>query len=190
MIKVQIKFLLSGFTMGFITVVIGRLWPGLLTFLVGLLFGIAVLASITITSSWSRLRPGLWRYMVGSTVCTGTYVLALFTLISVSGYAPHLLGVPASDDIGEFRADIWIGFLAASLVASAGVESALYILTGKWSISSFGRLAVAGLVSVLVTFAASMAAHNYWSFMGTLLPVGEGLFCWLVGVQIWRETLG
>jgi hypothetical protein len=188
MIRPQITFLLAGFAAGIITAVVGRLWPGLLTVGVGLLFFAAVLTAITITSSWPRLRPGLWRYIVGVTICTGVYVLALFTLMIVSGYAPKLLGIPASGDIVDFRADIWIGFLAAVIVASAGVEAALYVLTGKWSNSFFGRLAVAGVASLLVTYAAGLIAHNYWSFMGVLLPVGQGLFCAVVGAQIWRTS--
>src|SRR5215470_13671949 len=96
--------------------------------------------AITITSSWLRVRPGLWRYIVGVVICTGVYVLALFTLMSVSGYAPKLLGIPASGDIVDFRADIWIGLLVAVFVAAAGVEVVLYILTGTWSNSFFGRL--------------------------------------------------
>ena len=187
MIRPQITFLLAGFGAGIITAVIGRLWPGLLTVDVGLLFFAAVLTAITITSSWPRLRPGLWRYIVGLVICTVTYVLALITLMGVSGYAPEL-GVPASSDIFQFRADIWIGFLAAVIVASAGVEAALYVLTGKWSNSFFGRLAVAGVASLLVTYAASRIAHNYWLFMGVLLPVGEGLFGAVVGAQIWRTS--
>jgi hypothetical protein len=188
MIQPQITFLLAGFAAGIISAVIGRLWPGLLTVGVGLLFFAAVLAAITITSSWPRLRPGLWRYIVGVIICTGAYVLALFALMSVSGSVPKLLGVPASGDIVEFGADIWIGLLAAVVVASAGVEVVLYILTGTWSNSFLGRLAVAGLVSVFITYIANLAAHHYWSFMGVLLPIGEGLFCTVVGAQIWRTS--
>ena len=187
MIQPQITFLFAGFTVGIITAVIGRLWPGLLTVGVGLLFFLALVTAITITASWSHLCSGLWRYIVGLVICTVTYVLALITLMGVSGYAPEL-GVPASSDIVQFRADIWIGFLAAVIVASAGVEAALYVLTGKWSNSFFGRLAVAGVASLLVTYAANLIAHNYWSFMGVLLPVGEGLFCAVVGAQIWRTS--
>jgi hypothetical protein len=183
----KITFLFAGFAAGIITAVIGRLWPSLLTVVVGLLFFVALVAAITITASWSRLRSGLWRYIAGLVICTGTYVLALLTLMSVGEYAPKL-GVPASSDMVEFRADMWIGFLGAALVASAGVELVLYILAGKWRNSFFGRLAVAGFVTVLVTFLANLAAHNYWSFIGVLLPIGEALFCGVVGAQIWRST--
>jgi hypothetical protein len=188
MIQPQITFLSAGITAGIITAVIGRLWPGFLSVGVGLLFFVALLAAITITAGWPRLRPGLWRYIVAVVICTVAYVLALFTLMSVSAYVPKLLGVPASGDLVEFGADMWIGLLAAVLVASAGVELVLYILTGTWSNSFFGRLAVAGFVSVLVTFIVNLTAHHYWSFMGVLLPVGEGLFCAVVGAQIWRTS--
>jgi hypothetical protein len=49
-------------------------------------------------------------------------------------------------------------------------------------------LAAAGVVSVLVTFVADRAGHYYWTFYGILLPVGESLFCWLIGAQIWRSS--
>ncbi len=114
----------------------------MLTIVAGLLFFVALVAAITITASWSHLRSGLWRYVVGLVICTASYVLALLTLMGVSEYAPKLLGVPASSDMVQFRADIWIGFLAAVVVASAGVEATLYVLTGKWSNSFFGRLTV------------------------------------------------
>ncbi|HEY1525806.1 MAG TPA: hypothetical protein VGH51_06170 [Candidatus Angelobacter sp.] len=184
----QITFLLAGLTAGLVTVVGGRAWPTLLPMLlvcgVGPLFFVAVLTAITLTGSWSHLSHGWWRIVAGICICTGAYLLALFTFLAVAGYS----GIPTSTDQIRFGADVWVGLLAAALVASACIELLVFVLTGKWSNSFLFRLAAAGVVTVLVTFVVDLAAHHYWTFYGILLPVGEGLFCWLVGAQIWRVS--
>jgi hypothetical protein len=184
----QTTFLLAGLTAGLVTVVGARAWPTLLPMLlvcgVGPLFFVAVLTAITLTGSWSHLSHGWWRIVAGICICTGAYLLAFFTFLVVVGYS----GIPTSTDQIRFGADVWIGLLAAALVASACIELLVFVLTGKWSNSFLFRLAAAGVVTVLVTLAVDLAAHHYWTFYGILLPVGEGLFCWLVGAQIWRAS--
>ena len=118
-------------------------------------------------------------------------MLALFTFSVVAGYAPDLLSIRASgasSNLNGFGGDVWLGLLAAALVTSACVELLAYVLTGKWSNSFLFRLATAGFLSVLVTFLTDRAAHHYWTFYGVLLPLGEGLFCAVVGAQIWRTS--
>lgn len=188
MTRQQGMFLLAGFVAGLVTVAVGTLFPAVLTVGVGPLFFLAILTAIGLTDSWRRLNHGLWRYAVAVCLCTGAYVLALFTFSVVVGYSPQLLGLPASHDIIDFRADVWAGLVASVLVASAAIELLAYVLTGKWSTSFLGRLAIAGFVSVLVTFVANLATHQWWSFLGVLLPVGEGLFCAVIGTQIWRTS--
>lgn len=184
----QITFLLTGLAAGAITVVGARGWPMLLVHGVGPLFFLAVLAAIILTGAWSHLGGGWWRILAGICICVGAYLLALFAFSAVGGYSLDILGIPSSGDSSRFGPDVWIGLLAAALVASACIEFLVYVLTGKWSNSFLLRLAVAGAVTVLVTFAVDRAAHSYWTFYGVLLPLGEGLFCAIVGAQIWGSS--
>jgi hypothetical protein len=188
MMRQQVTFLVAGFIAGVVTVAVGTVSPTVLAIGTGPLFFAAILAAVILTDSWPHLNRGLWRYAAAACLCFATYVLALFTFNTAMGYSPQLLGISESTDVAQFRADVWVGLLSAVLVASAGIELVVYILMGRWSNSFFGRLAVAGFISVLVTFIANLAAHHYWSFLGVLLPVGEGLFCGLVGAQIWRSS--
>jgi hypothetical protein len=171
------------------TVAISGAWPVLLPMLlvigVGPLFLVAVFAAISLTGSWSCVRPGWWRLVVGFCVCTAAYLLAFSTFLIVAGYS----GIRTSTDQGRFGADAWAGLLAAALVASGCIEVFAFVLTGKWSNAFLFRLAAAGVVSVFVTFVVDLAKHNYWTFYGVLLPVGESLFCWLIGAQIRRSSL-
>ena len=184
-----IVFLLAGLFAGVITVALGTSRPTFLAVGVGPLFFSALLAAIAITNSWSRLRHGIWRYVLAVCLCTGAYILALFTFSVVAGYSPQLLGVRPSGDITEFRADVWIGLLTAALVASICIELLAYVVTNKWSNSFLALLIAAGLISVVVTFlgrrmASNLPSHQYWSFLGVLLTVGEALFCGVLGAQI------
>jgi hypothetical protein len=104
------------------------------------------------------------------------------------GYSPQLIGVSESNDIVQFRTDVWIGLLAAALVASAGIELLAFALIGKWSTAVFGQLVAAGFFTICVAFLVNLMAHHYWSFLGVLLPIGEALFCALVGAQIWNSS--
>jgi hypothetical protein len=187
MTRQQVTFFLTGLTAGIITTVVGHIWPGFLAFGVGLVFFVAVLAAIALTRSWSRLNRSLWRFVAGICICTGAYLLAFFTFVTVGGYWFELIRIRVSTEI-RFSADVWIGLLAAALVASVGIEFLLYVLTGKWNNSSLFRLAASGVVTILATFVVDRADHHYWSFYGVLLPLGEGLFCAVVGAQIWRSS--
>jgi hypothetical protein len=187
MTRQEVTFLLAGLTAGITTTVVGHKWPGFLAFGVGLVFFVAVLAAIALTKSWPLLNRGLWRIVAALCICTLAYLLALFTFFGVAGYWAKLLGIRASTEL-RFSTDVWIGLLAAGLVASVGIEFLVYVLTGKWNNSSLFRLAAAGVVTILVTFTVHRADHLYWTFYGVLLPIGEGLFCAVVGAQIWRTS--
>ena len=187
MTKVTV-FLLAGLFGGFIVVALGTSRPTFLAVGVGPLFFSAMLAAIAITNSWSRVRPGIWRYVVAACLCTGAYVLALFTFSVVGGYSPQVLGVRPSSDIIEFHADVWLGLSAAVLVAAICMELVAFTLTSRWSNFSLGLLALAGFATILVTFIVNRQARHYWSFVGMLLPVGEALFCGVVGAQLWRSS--
>ncbi len=182
-------FLLAGLLAGLVTVGIAGVWPALLPVLlvlgVGPLFFVAVFAALALTRSWSRLASGWWRIFAGIFISTGAYLLAFSTFLIVAGYS----GIRTSTGPGPFGADVWVGLLAAALIAAGCIESLVFVLTGKWSNAFLFRLAAAGVVSVFVTFAFDLAKQSYWTFYGILLPVGESLFCWLVGAQIWRSSL-
>ena|SRR5690242_21759849 len=83
----------------------------------------------------------------------------------------------ATSDITAVGADVWAGLIAAALVASAGIELVVYILTGKWSTSTLGYFLAADMMSIAITFLANLIGHHYWSFLGVLLPIGEAGFC-------------
>ena len=140
------------------------------------------------TDSWSRLHRGMWRYAAAAVLSTGAYILALLTFSVVAGYAPELLFVGASGDIIEFRGDVWLGLVAAVIVAAVCVEMIAFTLTSKWSNSSLASLALAGFAAVAVTFVANRQLRHYWSFIGVLLPLGEAFFCGLLGAQIGSRT--
>jgi len=182
----QLTFLFAGFASGVVTVVVGRFWPIFLAVGVGLLFAGALLAAIFLTRSQAILKHVVWRYFVGLTICAVGYVLALFTLVVLGQYAQSA-GLPPSSDIVELQGDMLIALTGATLVSALFVELLAHLLTGRWSTAFLLRLMAAGFVTVLVTFVANLPFHHYWSLMGTLLPVGEALFCWIVGLQIWQS---
>ena len=187
MTKVTV-FLLAGLFAGFMTAALGISRPTVLAVGVGPLFFGAVLAAIAITNSWSRVSPGIWRYVAAACLCTGAYVLALFAFSVVGGYSPQVLGVQPSSDIIDFRADVWLGLSAAVLVAAICMELVAFTLTSRWSNFSLGLLALAGFATILITFIANQQVRHYWLFMGMLLPVGEALYCGVVGAQLWRSS--
>ena len=184
----EAAFLFAGLTAGLVTVAGAGAWPTLLPILfvcgVGPLFFAAVCTAIVLTGYWSHLSRGWWRIVAGLCICTGTYLLALSTFLVVAGYS----SIRASVDPNRFGPDVWVGLLAAALVAPACIELLVYVLTGKWSNTFLFRLAAAGVLSVFVTFIVDQAGHYYWTFYGILLPLGESLFCWLIGAQIRRSS--
>ena len=184
----EITFLLTGLIAGGLAVTVGQLRPTVLTVGVGALFFVAILSGIAITRAWEYLRPVVWRYVAAAILCTITYVVALLAFSAVGGYSPDWFGFEQSSDILEFRLDVWLGLVAAAMVASAGTLTLSALLTGRWSGMLLGQLVAAGILAVLVTFLANLPFHHYWSFLGVLLPLGDALFCWLVGVQIWKEN--
>ena len=188
MTRQQLTFSMAGLIAGLITVGLGTVSVTVLTIGVGPLFFLAIFAATTLTGSWSHLSRSPWRYAAAILVCTIIYILALFTFSAIDGYLPQLFGISESSDINAFGADVWAGLIAAALVASAGVELVVYILTGKWSTSTLAYFLVAGIISISVTFVANLIGHHYWSFLGVLLPIGEAGFCALAGAQI-RETI-
>jgi hypothetical protein len=197
MTRQQITFLLAGFIAGSITVAAGRASFWVLTVGVGPLFFVALLAAIALTDSWPRLRGGLWRYLLAACISTIAYFLALLTFWWLGGYLQTLLGSRGSKDLSEFRLDMWVGLIAAALVAAVCIELVAYVLTSRWSNAVLARLAGAGILAIVLTFIAMRAVRStsnlpsilyYWSFFGILFSFGEALFCGLVGTQIRRTS--
>jgi hypothetical protein len=190
-------YLVAGLLAGIVTVAIGVSRPTVLAVGVGLLFFIALLAAIAMTDSWSRVSPGIWRYAVAAIISIAAYLLALITFWGLFSYSPDLVGVHASKDMADFGADIWIGLLAACLVASICIEFLAYVLTSRWSNSALASLAGAGVLSIVASFTVTKLARLAvstvptlygWAFLGVLLAVGEALFCGLIGAQILRSS--
>jgi|SRR5882724_4913597 len=190
--KHQITFLLAGMIAGLICVafasfespeiaIIGLTWG------VGPLFFVAVLAGIAMTGAWNQLQVGFWRYLVGLILITTTYVIALTAFFGVFGFSPDWFGVRPSANMVDFRIDVWLGLIAAGAVGASGIALSAALLTGKWSNSLLLRLVLAGWVTILVTFLANLPFHKNWSFLGVLLPLGNALFCYFVGTQIWQH---
>jgi hypothetical protein len=193
MTRQQITFLLAGFIAGSITVAAGTVSLWVLTVGVGPLFFVAILAAIAFTDSWPHVRRGLWRYVLAACASTMAYVLALLTFWWLGGYLQNLLGSRGSNDLSEFRLDMWIGLIAAALVAAVCIELMAYALTSRWSNAVLARLAGAGILAIVLTFVVVRAVRStgtlpsliyYWSFFGILFSLGEALFCGLVGAQI------
>lgn len=183
----QITFLLSGLVAGLISVLLGTWSLLFLAYGVGLFFFAAVVAGIAITVSWRYVRSGFLRCFAGLLLTTLTYVAALVAFSAVAGYSDWF-GFRISAYIEDFRLDIWLGLIAAGVVGASGIAIFTALLTGEWSTSLLQRLMLAGLVTIVLTFIANLPFHSYWSFFGVLLPVGNALFCFIVGAQIWRNA--
>ena len=195
MTRQQITFLLAGFIAGNVSVAAGRVSLWVLTVGVGPLFFLAVVAAIAVTDSWAHVRHGFWRYALAVCASTMAYVLALLTFWWLGGYVQTLLGSRGSNDLSEFGLDMWIGLIAAALVAAIFIELMAYWLTGRWSNAVLARLAGAGILAIFSTFVVVRALRSagavpsllyYWAFFGVLFSFGEALFSGLVGAQIWR----
>lgn len=183
----QITFLVCGLIAGLTSVTLGTLSLEVLAYGVGPLFFVAIVAGIAITGAWRHVRRSFWRYFAGLLLSTITYVAALVAFSGVGGFSPNWFGVQASARISDFRIDIFLGLIAAGVVGASGIAVLTAILMRQWSTSLLLRLMLAGLVTIVVTFAANLPFHHDWSFLGVLLPLGNALFCWLVGLQIWMN---
>jgi hypothetical protein len=197
MTRKQITFLLAGFISGSITVVVGRVSIWVLVVGVGPIFFIALLAAIALTGSWPRLGVGIWRYLLAACISTAAYFAAFLTFWGLGGYFQTLLGARGSNDLSDFGVDIWIGLIAAALVAALCIELMAYVLTARWSSTVLLQLAGAGIAVIMLTFLAMCTvrpARNvpsllyYWAFFGVLFSLGEALFCGLVGTQIQQTS--
>jgi hypothetical protein len=185
--RVRISFFLAGAVSGVTTALVGAKWPVVLAVGVGPTFFLALLAGMSFAGACKRATRSWQRWSIAAALSTAVYILSLFAFSLAAGYSPDLLGVARSSDIVDFRGDVWVGIMAALLVASAGVELATWVLVGSWNTRAFLFLASAGLVTVLLAYAATSIAHSYWSFIGVLLSLGQGSFCGLVGLQILKS---
>ena len=186
--KTRITFFLAGLIGGFVCVTPGPMLSIFtLTWGVGPAFFVAVVAGIIITGARGYLQANFLRYVAGLVICVITYLLALMIFFAVEGFSPDWFGFRPSANFDRFGIDVVLGLLAASTFAAVGIALFALVLTGRWSNSLLARLLLAGIVSIIVTFIVNYPFHNYWSFFGTLLPLGNALFCCLVGTQIWQQ---
>lgn len=186
--KNQITFLLTGLIGGLVCVMPGPLL-GLLTLTwgVGPAFFVAVVAGIVITGARRYLQANVLRCLAGLVVCFITYLLALMVFFGVYGFSPAWFGFRPSDNVDQIGMDVFLGLLAAATFAAGGITFFAFVITGRWSKLLLARLLLAGIVTIIVTFIVNYPFRTYWSFFGVLLPLGNALFCYLVGTQIWQQ---
>lgn len=188
----QLTFSIAGLLAGLIAVAVGSVGsPEIrtlsLTWFVGPLFFVAILAGIVITGAWHYFKPGLLRYLAGLALCTITYAVALIAFFAVFGFSPDWLGFQPSSNIAGFGVDVWLGLIAAGVVGASGIALFAALLTGIWSNLLFQRLMLAGWLATFVTFIVNVPFHKDWSFFGALFPLGNAFFCYFVGAHIWER---
>ena len=181
----QITFLFTGLIAGLISVTLGALSIVFLAYGVGPLFFVAVVAGIAVTRAWHYVQVSFVRCVAGLFLTTITYLASLVAFSGVAGFSPDWFGFGRSAQIVDFRADILMGLVAAGVVGASGIAVFTALITRKWSTGLLLRLILAGLGTIVVTLIANQPLHSYWSFFGILFPLGNALFCWLVGWQIW-----
>jgi hypothetical protein len=187
----QLIFLITGLIGGLICV--SFVWSGSpwlmilgLTYGVGPLFFVALIGGILITGAHRYLRADLLHYLAGLVLCTITYFLALLAFFAVVGISQKVPGVTPSERLYNFGLDVWLGLLCAGAVGAIGISLLNALLTRKWSNVLLRRLMVAGLLTIIVTFIVNLPFQSDWSFLGVLYPLGNALFCYLVGAHILR----
>jgi hypothetical protein len=189
----QITFLVAGLFAGLICVVLGSLeTPEIaivaLTYGVGLLFFAAIIAGIVLTGAWRYVKGGFLRYFASLVLSFITYMVGLIAFFSVTGFSSDLFGFRPSANIVNFGIDVWLGLIAAALVGATGIAIVSALLTGEWSNALLWRFMLAGSVTILVTFVINLPFQTYWSFFGILLPLGNALFCSILGAHIWLRA--
>lgn len=184
----RITFFLLGSLAGVVCVLLGASSPVILAYGVGPLFFAAVVTGTTITGGWTHVQVGVWRFVACLLISTISYVLALFAFSVVAGFAPDWFGVATSYNLVDFKGDVFLGLIAAGIVAATGISMLNVLLTGTGSGSLLLRLLLAALITIVVTFIINLFFHSYWSFIGVLFTLGSGLFCCLVGQQICSKT--
>ena len=161
-----------------------------LTWGVGPLFFAAIVVGTVLTGASQYFHPGLLRYLAGVVLCTITYLAALTTFFGVFGFSPDWTGLRPSADMVHFGIDVWLGLIAAGVVGASGIALFVTLLKRKWSNALLLRLIVAGFLTIIVTFLANFPFHNYWSFLGVLIPLGNALFCCIVVSEISQRPDG
>lgn len=178
-----LAFLAAGSISGIVSAIAGRLWPSFLIVGVGVVFAMALLIALWTTGTQRMLKQGFWRIILGTGICVMSFLFALFTLVWIGQYT-GATGFVSSRDTVTFGADALVSFFGALMVASVLIAFLALVLTGRWSNGFLMRLIAAGAVAIVATFFVNLPFIHYWSFMGVLLPLGQGLFLWLLGLQI------
>ncbi len=158
-----------------------------LTFGTAVLFFVAVVGGIVTTGVWRHIRVGFGRYVALLILSLLVYWLTMFTLFSVVSWSGASYADNNSPIIPRFGAYVWLALIAAGIVWSAGMCLMSAVLARRWSWLLLMRLCGAAAIAILTTFIVNFPFHKYWSFFGVLLPVGNALFCYVVGIEIWRH---
>lgn len=188
----QITFFVAGLIAGLICVTLASFGPPEIALMSltsggGPLFFVAIVAGIVISGAWHHFHPRFLRYLAGLGLCAISYLAATTAFWWVFGLSPRWIGFRQSDNIGHFGIDVWLGLIAAGAVGASGIALFAALLTGKWNKALHRRLLLAGLLTICITFIANLPFLKDGSLLGVLLPLGNALFCWLVGTEIWQR---
>jgi hypothetical protein len=179
----NVLYACTSFVAGVVTVCLGSLAPAFLTIGAGPLFFAALLIA-NLNSSQSLFRGNQGRLWSGLVVCSAGYMLAFLAFNFAFAYSPELLNIEASDDVIQFRADVWLGLAAAGCVAALALYVLTTVLANARRPTVFFRALLCGIVAVVATYLVNLRFQHYWSFMGVLLPVGETLFGCVAGPEL------
>jgi hypothetical protein len=177
------RFPIAGAVAGIVAALLGKVWPISLVFDGGILFVAAVLSAIA-SMDTNSFRFARGRFSALTIVGAALYVVVVFTLVSVTHFAWHTLGLQRSDDMLELGGDIVTGFFAAILVTCLGFWCLGAILPKRRSHAWGWNLLAAGFAVFATTFIFTRLFHSYWSFIGVALVSGNVLFCWALGREI------
>ena len=180
-----ITFLVTGLIAGLTCVALVFFGPVELAMIiliigVGPVFFLSVVAGMVISGAQRQLAPGLLRYFGGLVLCTLSYFAAVVVLLWVWALS-QWLALPFGFDIG-------LGLSAAGAVGASGIAVFAALLTKRWSKSFLVRLMLAALITILATLLVHVPLRKDWSLLGVLFPVGNALFCYLMGARIWQHS--
>ena len=193
--KQPITFLVTGLIAGLICVgfrFLGSPEKAImgLTWAVGPLFFFATVGGIAITDGRRYLQLSFMRYLTGFVICTLTYITSLVTFFAVFGFSSDWFNFRASANVVQFGIDVWLGLLAAGVVGAVGITVFAVLLTRRWGPPIILRLIIGGLLTISVTFLTNSPFRKDWFFVGTLFPIGNAIFCYVVGTYIWQHIEG
>jgi FtsH-binding integral membrane protein len=192
MTRQRLAFFLSGLIAGTVSVTLVALTNSpeltalILTYGAGILSFIGLISGLVISGTSQRMRVGTLRYVAVLILTVLSYLTAVCVFFVVLQQSAEVLG--HSRRIPDFTFGVWLGLAAASIIGAVGTTLLTTIMTNKWSFSLLTRLIFAATVTILTTYIINFPFHSPWSFFGVLLPLGNALFSYLVGMEVSRSS--